>query len=131
MEDKINRENTNEITCPYCGYKIGDSWEYNSEEEGEINCSGCSRKFNFSVNITVDYSTSKINCEELEQKEGHEYKTERYYKYTKDYKNGEWITLPEDDYKYYRIEICTKCDNVNYIDITKEEFDNTPISLKQ
>jgi DNA-directed RNA polymerase subunit RPC12/RpoP len=47
-----------EITCPYCGDKNGDSWEV-SEDSGEDTCGNCGNEFHFERDITVTYSTKK------------------------------------------------------------------------
>lgn len=53
-----------EITCPYCGEVFADSWEYNENECGETECDECGKKFTYSVNFEVSYSTRKIDCDE-------------------------------------------------------------------
>lgn len=50
----------NEITCPYCGYEFSDSWEYRQECDEE-ECCECGKKFHWSRNVSVDY-TSKPDC---------------------------------------------------------------------
>ncbi|KKN22112.1 hypothetical protein LCGC14_0918600 [marine sediment metagenome] len=47
----------NEAVCPWCGYKDNDSWE---RQAGENECSECGRKFELSIEMTVDYSTTKL-----------------------------------------------------------------------
>ncbi len=122
---KIEHEYTNEIVCPYCGYEFNDSWEFNRDESGETDCPECDRKFKYSVNITVDYSTSKMNCKEI--KEEHEYEIDRYYKRNRKYLgNDKWEDLSEEQVQYKKIEICKKCDNEEFIEITKEEFHSVP-----
>jgi transcription elongation factor Elf1 len=122
MQDS-KHEYTNEIICPYCDYKFNDSWEYNQDGEDQtINCKNCNDKFNLSVNISVDYSTTKINCED--NNEIHDYKLDQYYLFDRKYLgNDKWEQLPKSEFKYKRIEICTKCDDNNYIEITKEEYE--------
>lgn len=53
----------NEIKCPYCDYEMSDSWEYASEESGEIECESCDKEFSYSVYTQVSYSTERIDCE--------------------------------------------------------------------
>lgn len=57
----MSHEYRDEIICPYCGYKFHDSWEYN-DDDGKIYCIDCDKEFILRVNISVDYSTFKINC---------------------------------------------------------------------
>ena len=56
-------ECSDEIICPYCGYEFNDSWEIDPGEEdiGELDCGNCDKKFYASRNISIDYSTQKIN----------------------------------------------------------------------
>lgn len=70
-EKMIDHEHTDEIVCPFCGYELGDSWDYdsNSEDLGLIECEECEKSFYGTRNIRVDYSTRKAkygtcgNCE--------------------------------------------------------------------
>lgn len=57
----IDTEYTNEITCPYCGYEDGDSWEAgpSSEETWSTDCGNCGRIIVAQRNIEVTYCTSK------------------------------------------------------------------------
>jgi hypothetical protein len=52
---------TMEITCPWCGHKQSDSWDFNLEdgETTEIECD-CGHAYKAECSITVDYSTTKI-----------------------------------------------------------------------
>src|SRR4051812_47600327 len=52
----IQNQYTDEITCPWCGYKYEDSWEYEDDQD-EMECSDCGKKFSMSKRIEVDYST--------------------------------------------------------------------------
>lgn len=58
---EINHEYTNEITCPYCGFEFGDSWEIDgdSEDLGLLDCEECYKEFYATRNISIDYSTEK------------------------------------------------------------------------
>ena len=54
---------TREITCPYCGYVFSDSWEVNQVEmewEEEIDCMRCGKEFLASKEVSITYSTQKI-----------------------------------------------------------------------
>ena len=46
-----------DIVCPYCGYVHTDCFEWS---DGENECSDCERKFEMYRDVTVTYSTSKI-----------------------------------------------------------------------
>ena len=52
--------NTNEITCPYCGSVIFDSWEY-SQDYDTLECEICGKKFKYNRNIEITYTSEKIN----------------------------------------------------------------------
>ncbi len=63
MENEIEHEHTDEIVCPYCGYKFSDSYEWEAHEhERTIECHSCEKKFNATATISVSYSTHK-DCE--------------------------------------------------------------------
>lgn len=51
-------------TCPYCGYEDIDSWEirFDDSPEGSATCTckRCERDFLVERNVTVEYSTFKI-----------------------------------------------------------------------
>jgi hypothetical protein len=52
-----------EITCPYCGYELQDSYEYlegSNEELGEIDCPECDESFSCTASFSVSYSTQRI-----------------------------------------------------------------------
>lgn len=62
VDDRIaafdgNTAYTSEITCPHCGYRESDSWEF---EDSEYECSDCGRSYGVQRNVTVDYSTYKV-----------------------------------------------------------------------
>ncbi len=121
MDNKIEHEYTAEIVCPHCGYKYGDSWEYNNDDGNKIECECCDKKFILSVNFSVDYSTSKIDCEE--EKKEHTYIFSHFYHKERKYGKGlDYIILPEEEQKFYKIYICEICDNNKYDEITKEEY---------
>jgi hypothetical protein len=59
----VEYQYTNEITCPYCGYEFGDSWE---ASEGEKECPDCDRKFDVERDVDVTYiSYRQCYCNEL------------------------------------------------------------------
>lgn len=62
MGKEIDHEYTNEVVCPYCGYKDRDSWEL-SDNDGETYCGRCDKEFAYTRNISISYCTSKIEEE--------------------------------------------------------------------
>lgn len=48
---------TRNITCPYCGHVVDDSWEW--DDCGEEECSDCENVFFYQRHVVIDYSTSK------------------------------------------------------------------------
>lgn len=59
------RVNESEVTCPYCGHKLHDSWELPDDDEEE--CDECGKKYRFSRDISVSYECTadcKLNNEE-------------------------------------------------------------------
>jgi len=118
----MEHRNENEIICPYCGWEDQDSWEF-TEESGTDTCASCDKEFNVFREVSVTYSTSRIDCEE--NKTQHEYQFESVFMSKRDYKNGIWTDLPEDKWQYTKIMICSICDDKEYIDITKDEYYST------
>ncbi len=57
MTNKIDHEYTDEIVCPYCGESDNESYEYADPDCGETECGFCERSFNYSVHISIEYST--------------------------------------------------------------------------
>lgn len=57
--EHINKEY---ITCPYCGYKDRDSWEYSdgNGSDQKIECGNCENEFIMSFEVEVKYSTEKL-----------------------------------------------------------------------
>ena len=64
MVEYTEKTGETEITCPYCEHEFGDSWECGSDgeyiEESE-ECPECDKKFIWTRNISVDYS-SQADC---------------------------------------------------------------------
>lgn len=56
---EIDHEMTPNIVCPYCGYKEIDSWQL-SLDSGEIYCNDCEHTFHYERDLTITYTTSKI-----------------------------------------------------------------------
>ncbi len=121
---EIEHEYTDEIVCPYCGNEYSDSWEY--EEEGsKIECDSCNRKFNYTRNTSVSYTTSKLDCKEQEGKEhqyeySHPHLTTTKFDYLADKLDD--IPLEEKDWECYEVFICKECEDTKFIKISKEEF---------
>lgn len=51
--------NTDEVTCPYCGYEDTDSWELDDQED-ERDCPMCGGVFGYSREVTVSYYSEKV-----------------------------------------------------------------------
>lgn len=59
-DKEIYHEWTDLITCPYCGYQVIDSWEYDGEgdgESGEILCVRCAENYRYDVSMIINYTT--------------------------------------------------------------------------
>ena len=63
---EIDCEGTSEIVCPWCGVEYMDSFEMGGyhNNDGEDKCESCEKPFRWSRNITVDYSTERIESGE-------------------------------------------------------------------
>ena len=115
MEHKYEKN----IKCPYCDWEDQDSWEFN-EDSGVVNCGGCEKEFNVTRDIEVTYSTSRINCEENETE--HDYQYESSFISKRKHEKGIWTYLPEKEWTYNKIMMCSICGDKEYIKITKEEY---------
>ena len=110
-------EYTNEIVCPYCDYIFEDSWEFSDTGEGEIQCYKCSKNFIYTVNIEITYNTSKINCEDKDNKEEHNYIFDSEYDMdadlVQDYNTRKynWVKFPFGKHMHVKVYKCTKCDD--------------------
>jgi hypothetical protein len=63
-EDLIDCDYTREIVCPFCGYEHSDSWEHHGNDDTiRMNCEKCEREFDCERDITVHYSSSRIDYE--------------------------------------------------------------------
>jgi len=64
MSEEIDCDYTDEVVCPYCGYKDSDSYEYfgRSSDSTNVQCNECDKYFRASQMISVDYSTEKLPC---------------------------------------------------------------------
>jgi len=59
---EIKHDRTREIVCPYCGWEESGSWEIDPGEEdlGVIECGYCWKQFDAIRNVSVTYTTLKI-----------------------------------------------------------------------
>lgn len=114
---EINHENTDEVVCPYCGQESSDSWEL--DDDGVTECYGCDKKFNYTKNISVDYSTSKIECKEGK----HNYVFESpHLSYSKtEWKTDKVTVLPEREWRFIEIQKCELCDDKTYSKVIPQE----------
>ena len=58
MSKEIEHDYTDEIVCPWCGYRYSDSWE---TDPGLQECKNCEKGFYAERNVEVTYSTQKAN----------------------------------------------------------------------
>lgn len=61
--EEIDHEYTDEIVCPWCGYKYSDSWEL-TQNDGEEECRECRKSFSYYRDIKTTYNTERKKCEE-------------------------------------------------------------------
>lgn len=59
MIDVYEFNNTQEITCPFCGHEHNDSWDLNCDHNDDHECESCGQEFVWERNISVDYSSRK------------------------------------------------------------------------
>lgn len=59
MNEEYETEFTDEIICPWCGYKFSDSWEYDDEDGSIIDCPDCNKPIILGVHISVSYITRR------------------------------------------------------------------------
>lgn len=50
---------TDEITCPWCGDEMLDSWEY-ADLDDECECDNCDGVFAYERHVEVTYSSSRV-----------------------------------------------------------------------
>ena len=60
------------VTCPSCGEKQGDLWEYNMGDEDikEVDCGSCDARFMLHCSVTVEYAASPIEADDARAGEG-------------------------------------------------------------
>ena len=63
---EIDTDYTRNITCPYCGKQMSDSWEVCQGEMEfdceEIECGRCEKTFLASRDCSITYTTKKIDA---------------------------------------------------------------------
>lgn len=61
----------NTIICPFCDFEYPnyELWEY-SENDYEVECPVCGKKFDLEVRVTMEYSTKRSLCEMPEDYQG-------------------------------------------------------------
>jgi len=57
---------TDNIVCPYCGEEVSDCWEMSSDSD-EYECGECGAWFFYERNVSVSYSTTKLDPVEAEK----------------------------------------------------------------
>lgn len=63
-EEPEDKDYTGQITCPYCGYENGDSWEADDDED-EYDCPCCGSVFSYQRNVTVEYCNQPVRKAEV------------------------------------------------------------------
>jgi hypothetical protein len=117
----MRHECESNIKCPYCDWEDEDSWEF-GEDSGTYTCGDCGKEFNVKREVEVTYSTSRLDC--LENKTEHDYKVDSFYMLKRKHENGIFIDLPENEWTYHKIMMCSICGDKDYIKLTKDEYLN-------
>lgn len=62
-EKRINTAYQSHVTCPHCGNVNEDTWDLGLDEDSieELECGVCEKKFFVEMDVTVEYSTTKID----------------------------------------------------------------------
>lgn len=63
-EEPEDKDCTEQITCPYCGYENCDSWEADDDED-ECKCPCCGSVFSYQRNVTVEYCSQPVKKAEV------------------------------------------------------------------
>lgn len=63
-EEAGDKDYTQEITCPFCGFEDENSWEADDEED-EYECPCCGSTFSYQRNITVEYCSQPVRKGEV------------------------------------------------------------------
>lgn len=116
----MKHDHEQNIKCPYCDWEDRDSWEF--EEESRVStCGKCGEDFNVSREIEVTYSTTRIDCEV--KGASHNYEFTRVWARNRKYEKGKWSALPENEWTYYRVSICSVCGDEKFELISLAEYD--------
>jgi hypothetical protein len=59
-EEDLDNFGEDEITCPVCGSKQSDSWEYSCDSDNHI-CEDCGSEYEWERVVDVTYSSQAIN----------------------------------------------------------------------
>jgi transcription elongation factor Elf1 len=110
------------IKCPYCDWEDRDSWEF-GEDSGIYTCGNCGEEFNVERNVEVTYSTTRISCKEKGNK--HDYQFESVFVKNRKFEKGIWADLPETEWTYHRVMVCSICGDKEHIKITKDEYERS------
>ena len=65
LTSEYDHKYTHEPVCPHCGYVHRDSWEWHGDD-GEYDCGSCEKPFSYSRQVSITYSTSKIESLDLD-----------------------------------------------------------------
>jgi hypothetical protein len=59
---ELSHHYTDEVVCPYCLEEQSESWEFPDWVESH-DCHSCDKKFSIYRNVTINYSTHKLQGE--------------------------------------------------------------------
>ena len=64
INKEIDCDSTDEVVCPYCGYKHENDCDKicNQDEDEEFYCHNCDKVFIYTPYFTVTFSSRKCNC---------------------------------------------------------------------
>jgi DNA-directed RNA polymerase subunit RPC12/RpoP len=92
MKEILEQEDTErlkEIVCPYCGAEHPyEDVHLADEEEAELECENCAKKFTVSATFTVRYTTKRTICEH--SKHEYELAAMRYHENPYLYSGQNW-----------------------------------------
>ena len=60
LYEELETYNEEFAICPYCKEKHEDCWEWNCENETQVDCQNCDKKFNVSSQTNTTYTTTKL-----------------------------------------------------------------------
>ncbi len=62
--EEIDCTDTQQITCPYCGWEDNDSWDhFGLKDDGDVDdleCGRCEKTLEAALSISISYSTSPL-----------------------------------------------------------------------